>query len=63
MTDTPLGARVTVRRAPDHLGAGVMLCLDMLEDQDTRHAEVFLDPNAQLDLARELLNKHFPETT
>lgn len=60
MIITPRGAKITILEAPEHLGPGVMLVMTMVDRFDRRRVEVFLDPDAQLDLAKELLAKHDP---
>lgn len=58
MTDevlTPLGARVRVVPAPEHLGPGVLMELSMVDPTDSRRAEVYLDPDSKRQL-REILD-------
>lgn len=54
---TPLGARVQVVPAPEHLGPGVLLVLTMIDLADNRRAEVFLSPANQIDLASALTSE------
>lgn len=40
---TPYGGTVTLNHAPEHLGEGVILALGMMDPEDNRRAEIFLD--------------------
>lgn len=56
-TTTKTGCRVTLYSQPAftrHMGEGVMLALDMAVTNDPRHAEVYLDEDAALEVYRAL---------